>query len=400
MKPSSQFWRHAVLIGGLLLVAANLRPAITAIGPLAERIRLDGLSTEAIGAMTTVPLILFGVVGLWAGWIGNRFGFARVLGAGLLLLAAGAFVRSAPDESGVLRLAGAVLIGSGIALGNVLLPGIVKSRYPNHVGILTSLYSTAMNAGAALGVALAVPFAIALQGGWNSSLAVWGVLALISLIIWAPQLFPPPAARSPGHPLAGIRALIRQPRAWQVTAYMGLQSMIFYSAVSWLPTVLQTRGMTESTAAGWVTALQVIGCAASLVAPTLAGRRASQSAWLIGCSALTGISLTGILFLPIEWTGIAVLGLGVGVNASFGLVLLLIAVRSHDATTAASLSSMAQAIGYVFAAPGPWFIGWLSVVSGSWNLPFCVIIGLTILIGFVGWYAGKAGTISQDSQTS
>jgi len=375
-------------------VATNLRPAVTALSPLAERMFLDGMSREAIGSLTTIPLLLFGIVGLWAGWIGGRIGLARALGLGLLLIAAGCLVRSAPGEgAGFWRILGTVLVGAGIAIGNVILPGLVKSRYPQHLGILTSLYSTAMNVGAAFGLALAVPLAIALPGGWNASLASWAGLALFSLALWVPQMLPAPTVQRPARPLAGVFALAKQRRAWEMAAFMGLQSMVFYASVAWLPTVLQYRGMGEGAAAGWVSATQALGCLASLTVPALAARARSQSVWAAGCALLNALSIAGVLLLPVSWVGIAVIGLGLGANASFGLVLFLIAARSATPATAASLSALAQAAGYLLAAPGPWLVGWLSTTAGGWNLAFASIVAMALLAALAGAYAGRPGEL-------
>ncbi|MEX2579447.1 MAG: MFS transporter [Verrucomicrobiales bacterium] len=394
-------WNHALLVVGIVLVAMNLRPAVTALSPLAERMHLGGMSRQAIGSLTTVPLLMFGIVGLWAGWIGGRVGLARALGVGLFLLGSGCFVRSIPGPGAeVWRMAGTVLIGAGIALGNVLLPGIVKSRYPNHVGLLTSFYSTAMNLGAAFGIVLAAPLADALPGDWNWSLASWGVFALASLAVWLPQMRPRPTVHPPTRPLAGVAVLAGRRRAWEVAAFMGLQSIVFYSSIAWLPTVLQTRGMTEVGAAGWVSGMQVLGCAASLVVPTLAGRRKSQSAWAAGCALLNVAGLLGILFLPLAWTGISVLVLGLGVNASFGLALLVIALRSRDPETAAALSSLAQAAGYVLAAPGPWVVGWLSTTAGGWNLAFGFVVLLALAAAVAGFRAGREGEFGLSGPSS
>ncbi len=389
--------RHVLLIGGLLLIALNLRPAITAVAPLAERLQAEGVSRQVVGLMTTLPLILFSVVGLWSGWLGGRIGFARALGLGLLLLSAGSLIRSAhPGELATLGwlMPGTLLIGAGIAIGNVLLPSVVKSRYPDHVGLMTSLYSTAMNLGAGLGIGFALPVANRFSGGTAAGLAVWGGVALISLLVWLPEMLNRPAARPKMHPLAGVFAMTKQKRAWQVAAHMGLTSAVFYSAVAWLPTVLLTRGMTESAAGWWVAAMQVVGCAASLTVPTLAARLKSQSGWAAACALLTGISLIGILFLPPPLIGPVVLALGLGLNGTFGMALLLIAMRSRDADTAASMSSMAQSLGYMFAAPGPWFIGWISVTSGRWDVAFGVIVIGAALTALAGVFAGKSGICS------
>lgn len=393
----SRFRRHALFIAGILLIGANLRPAITGVAPLAERMLADQVSRELIGLLTTIPLILFGLAGMMAGWLGARLGFARALFAGMLLLSIGCLLRTFHNELAQFEMfLGTVFIGAGIAVGNVLLPGIVKSRYPNHIGVLTSLYSTAMNLGAAFGLALAVPMALHFKSGWHSSLKAWAAFALLAGILWIPQILRPPLTRTKIHPLAGIRSLIRKPRAWQVTAYMGLQSMVFYSSVAWLPTVLQSRGMSETTAAGWVTAMQLCGCAASLFVPILAGRIASQSAWAAGCGTLNLLGITGILFLPTQFVFIATILLGIGLNASFSLVLLIIAMRSANAVSAGHLSSMAQAIGYLLAAPAPWLVGWLVEETNSWPIAFGAIAIPATLTVITGWLAGRKGTVDTE----
>lgn len=380
------------------MIAVNLRPAITGLAPLAERMQTSGLSREAIGMLTTLPLILFGLAGVIVGAVGNRIGFARALGVGLLLLSAGCFLRSADPGNSVSAISvfGAILIGTGIAFGNVLMPGIVKSRFPNHVGPVTSLYSTAMNLGGTLGIAMAVPLANLLAGGWRASLSIWGYAALIPLVIWIPQLLKKPAVRSGKSLFGGIASLMRSARAWQVTAQMGLQSLLFYSCVAWLPLMLQLRGMTESEAAAWPTAMQLSGCVASLIIPTLAGRAINQSRWAAACGLTTGISIIGILFLPTALVGIATITLGLGLNTGFSMTLLLIAMRSNDAETAGNLSSMAQTFGYLLAAPFPWFIGWLSSAVGSWTIAYGVLVIPAILVTLAGTLAGRAGFVLKD----
>lgn len=344
--------------------------------------------------LTTIPLVLFGMASLFVGAIGNRIGFARALGAGLLILSAGSLLRSVQiSGSNFEQISGSILVGAGIAFGNVLLPGLVKSRYPNHVGVMTSLYSTAMNLGGTMGIALAVPFAISLAGGWNASLSTWGYIALLPLLIWLPQMLQAPTVRRQAKPFRGIFQLLRNARAWQVTAHMGLQSLLFYSSVAWLPTLLQQRGMSETESYGWPTAMQLGGCVASLIVPTLAGRAKNQSWWSIACGSTSALSICGILWLPLEWVGWATIGLGLGLNAGFGMSLLLIAVRSRDAATAGDLSSMAQTIGYLAAAPFPWFIGWLHTTTDSWPIAYGFLVIPALLVATSGVFAGRAGYV-------
>ncbi|MFT6180649.1 MAG: CP family cyanate transporter-like MFS transporter [Akkermansiaceae bacterium] len=288
------------------MIAVNLRPAITGIAPLVERMQAGGVGVQIIGLETTIPLVMFGVAGLFVGAIGGRIGFARALGLGLVVLSVGCFVRSSEGSgTNFEKLLGSLLIGSGIAFGNVLLPGLVKSRFPNHVGLMTSLYSS----------------------------------------------------------------------------------------VAWLPTMPQLRGMSESQSYGWPTAMQICGCLASLVIPTLAGRAQSQSSWTIACSGMSIIGVCGILWFPLEWIGAATIVLGLGLNAGFSMSLLLIAMRSRDAETAGNLSSMAQAIGYLAAAPFPWFIGWLHTASDSWTVAYGFLLLPAVCLMLAGALAGRAGFV-------
>lgn len=394
IAPPLPSFRNVLLISGLLLIAVNLRPAITGIAPLAERMQSDGLSAQAVGMQTTIPLVLFGLAGLFVGALGNRFGFARALGGGLLVLSAGCFLRPWDfTGSGAERITGSILIGTGIAFGNVLLPGLVKSRFPNHVGPMTSAYSTAMNLGAMFGIALAVPLANSLSGGWRGSLNAWGVVALVPLLLWFPQMLQKPRVHTQGNPFSGIVRLLRKARAWQVTALMGLQSLLFYSSVAWLPTILQVRGMSEAAASGWPAAMQFSGCVASLIIPTLAGRAQSQSGWAMICAATSVIGIAGILWLPLFWVGWSTILLGLGLNAGFGLCLLLIALRSSSAETAGYLSSMAQTVGYLVAAPFPWFISWLSTTTDSWMIGYGFLLVPAVFVGVAGAWAGRKGVV-------
>ncbi len=385
----------ALLISGLLLIAVNLRPSITGLAPLAERMYASGMSRQAIGMLTTLPLIVFGLASTVVGVIGNRIGFARTIGFGLVLLAGGCFLRSWQLDNGpsVASIVGSILIGAGIATGNVLLPGIVKSRFPNHVGSMTSIYSTAMNLGGSLGLAMGVPLANGLSGGWQASMSSWGYAAVVPLVIWIPQICRKPIARTAGNSFVSIVTLIGSARAWQVTVLMSLQSLLFYSCVGWLPTILQMRGLTETDAAAWPTAMQLCGCVASLVVPTFAGRARHQSGWVVACGLTNGLSILGILWLPQAWAGFATLGLGVGLNVGFSLSLLLIAMRSKDAPTVGNLSSMAQTFGYLAAAPFPWFIGWLSAATGSWTIAFGSLVLPAGIVALVGWFAGREGHV-------
>lgn len=390
-------WRAIFLITGIFFLSLNLRPAVTSLAPLAERMTESGLGRGLIGNLTTLPLLLFSIVGFFAGSLGNRFGSARILAVGLLLLASGCLIRSAGGSAGsIFLILGTFGIGAGIALGNVLLPSFVKEHFPTHLGLITAIYVTGMNIGAALGLALAIPIADAIPQDWRGALASWSLPAIVVLVAWLPLTLRNKDLkhRSPSRTL-GIAPLLRSPTAWHVTGFMGLQSAIFYSSVAWLPTLLQFRGMTEENASFWVTAMQISGCGASLIIPVLATRSpgGNQGAWVILCLTFTILGLVGTLILEVDAIGIAAILLGLGLNGGFSLAMLFVTLRAGSAKTAANLSSMAQAGGYLFAAPWPVVVAYLSLNSGGWNLAYGVIIALAVCCLFFGLLAARDNSV-------
>ena len=378
---------------GIILLSLNLRPSINAVAPLAQRMADDGLSLQLIGHLTSLPILLFGIAGLFAGSIGVKLGFSRALGLGLTILIAGIVLRSLSSAPPVL-LAGSALIGRGISLGNVLLPGVVKARFPEHTGILTGIYSTAIGVGSALGIATSISLADGFAGGWSGSLQFWALPAGLAFLIWLPQVLARPIARSSDALLPSLSYLTRQPLAWSVTLHMGFLSLLFFSAIAWLPSILQARGMSEEAAGFWIGLTQIFGCISSLTLPRLAARREKQSLIVLLSNAAIVISLLGIWLLPVALVPVLSVLLGLGLSGSFSLCLLLINLRSADARTTGQLSAMSQAFGYLIGAPGPWFLGFLFASTQSWSLPvlFLTLAGLATAAS--GWWSGKNEQLS------
>src|ERR687890_1449487 len=212
--------RSVLLVLGILLLAANLRPAITGVAPLIGQIRADtGISNGVAGLLTTLPLLAFGLLSPIAPRLARRFGMERVLLASLLVLAAGILLRWAGAVAALFL--GTVVLGAAIAVANVLLPGLVKRGFPGHAGLMTSVYSTSLGISAALAAGVSVPLAQLGGIGWRGALAGWAVAAVLAGVAWLPQLGrndPPadPSARSS----PGVRDLWHSPLAWQVTLFM------------------------------------------------------------------------------------------------------------------------------------------------------------------------------------
>ncbi len=371
----------ALLIAGILMIATTLRVTFTGAAPLLETIRSDyGLSTAQTGLLTTLPLLAFALVSPLAAGIARRFGMERSLFAAMLLISAGIALRSLP--SAALLFAGTAIIGCGIALGNVLLPGLIKRDFSQHVARLTGAYSLTMGAAAALGSALVVP--LALHGfGWRGALLMLMLFPLLAFLIWLPQWRTTRSANLSSSRALHERGIWRSPLAWQVTLFLGLNSLIYYVIIGWLPTILISHGYSEAQAGSLHGLLQLATAAPGLAIPLILHRFNDQR-WIAALvSLLCAVGAAGLWFVPgqaIIWT----LLFGFGSGATMILGLTFIGLRASSAHQAAALSGMAQSVGYLLAACGPPVMGKLHDASGSWYLPLSGVTVLAIIMAIFG----------------
>ena len=376
----------------IILAAFCLRIIITGVGPLLPEITANlGLTGRSSGLLTTLPLLAFAVVSPLAGKIGRRQGEGKTILIGLCLILLGTVLRSTLGVPGLFL--GTAIVGIGTALGNVLLPAVVKAEYPTRVGQVTAYYTVAMVAAAAIGLALNVP----LSGtglGWNGALLVWGIAVVITGLIWRKNASLRLSTSNPTETEGREKPIWKSGLAWCVTLYFGINSMIFYAVIGWLPTILQSAGMQSGTA-GIVTSLyQVVSLAPSLLVPTLAGKCRDQRGWLMLGSVLNIIGIITLMSstaAAAQVTATIILGLANGCAFSMGLALM--GFRARDAVEAARLSGFAQSVGYALAATGPMVVGWLHDLTPNWNIGLGYILFASVVALLAGHKAGRDETV-------
>src|SRR5215216_994618 len=387
--PGRSRLQGVLLILGILLLAANLRSALTSVAPLIGQIRTDtGISNGVAGLLTTLPLLAFGVLSPVAPRLARQFGMERMLLASLLLLAAGILLRSAGTVA-VLFL-GTVVLGAAIVVGNVLLPALVKREFPERVGLMTSVYSTALGISGALAAGVSVPLAQLTGMGWRGSLALWALPAFLAAVAWVPQLrrSDQPENVSAQTPV-GVSDLWRSALAWQVTLFMGLQSFAYYVTLTWLPEILQEDGM-SATRAGWMLGVtQAVAIVTIFFAPVIASRRPSQQGVVAAAVSLSCAGTLGLLVAGSTASVLWVVLLGLGQGACFSLALTFFALRAPDSQHAATLSGMAQSVGYLLAAVGPFLFGVLRDATHAWTVPLALLFAFTVCLLIAGLGAGR-----------
>lgn len=385
--------KQAGLLAAIVAVSVILRAPITGVGSLLGMIREGlGLGSGMAGFLTTIPLLAFAVVSLLVGGLGSRFGAGRVMLGGLAILTIGILVRSYAGMPGL--LVGTVLVGVGIAIGNVLLPAVIKSRFPNKVGGMTSMYTTVMSACAGISGGISVSLAKAF--GWRQALVIWVVLTATAFAAWLPHRKLNLTERQTEDGPSADRVtraphfVIKSGMAWWIALYMGLQSFMFYCFVAWLATILHSRGYSAQVAGYFNAAYMLLGIPGSLIVPILAGRSRSQSkvgAWL-GIIYIIGLaSMLWTRSLPALLIAMLCCGFCSGACISFSMALF--GLHTTNAADASALSGFSQSLGYLLAAAGPTVMGKLYDYSGGWTMPLVMLLALALILTLLGYLVGR-----------
>ncbi|MGI8333332.1 CynX/NimT family MFS transporter [Actinomadura scrupuli] len=387
-------------LAGLVLLALNLRTAISGVSPLLGDLqRQFGLSGAAMGVLTTLPVLSLGAFAAVGAPLARRFGPSASLTGALLLIVAGILVRLIPAP--VALFAGTALAGAGIAIGNVLMPYVIKRVFPHRIGGLTGLAMMVMSGGAAVAAGLAVPLDDA--GGWRLALAVWALPALVAALVWAGPARAGTARPAPVHaagrtPDSDGGSLLRNRLAWYVTGFMGMQSLAFYVLMSWLPEIMRDQEYASATAGLMLSVMMLLGIPTGLATPMLAARLRDQRPLVVIVMALMALGVGGLLAAPqYGWTWVIVLGTGTG--SAFPLAYTLITLRAGSAASAARLSGMAQTTGYLLAGFGPIAFGALHDVTGGWRLSLAFLLLWLVPETLVAWKAARPDQITTTPPT-
>lgn len=369
----------------IFVIGLALRVPIMSVSPLLEQLSNDlNLTSAAASLLTTLAVLCFGLLAPLAPVLAGLLGLEVTIVSMLGVIAGGMVVRSLGDFGIV--LAGTVILGGGIAVLNVLMPGMVKRDHASRAGLLMSIYSVALTVGPTLAAVASIPLAVAL-GGWRPGLAVWAAVPLAGMVLAV--VTARGNSRPSGGGEGGLSRLMRQKLAWQVTLQLGLQSLLLFSIAAWLPTLLMDAGLTQTTASLAFGFFSVTGVIGSMSGPLLANRSRSQSWLAFPATGMWLIGLLGLVLIPDRgtffWTGI----MGVGSGLNFSVALTMLVLRSPDVRTAGQLSGMAHTFGYILAAAGPLVFGWLHDVTGSWQAPLYFLILILPVVLWAGAGAGR-----------
>jgi CP family cyanate transporter-like MFS transporter len=386
--------RNVMFILAIILAGCVMRAPITAVGTLVSMIREDlNVSASAAGMITTIPLIAFAVVSPFVGKISAKIGFVRAMLCGLCIIFVGALIRSYCGTAGL--FIGTALMGIGISFGNVLIPTVIKWKAPDRVGEFTGIYVVALAIFSGIAAAVSVPLAQT-SFGWKNTLSVWMVMIAAAILVWSLQK---DAREEPDVNESQKVDVSEEDRkeisvykshmAWWVTLMVGLQSLLYFCFVAWLPTLLAEKGFDAVTAGYLTTFNQLIGMPLSFIIPVVAAKRKDQRALSVG---VVVVYFVGMFLLLVNHSLptviLALLCTGVGAGALMSLVTCIVALRAKDARQAAALSGMSQFIGYILAAAGPTVLGKLYDITGTFTVSVIVLLVILVVEMVASFFAG------------
>ena len=395
--------RNWLLVLAIILFASTLRAPLTKVGPVIDEIKSSlHLNHKVAGMLTTIPLLMFAITSPLVSKLTARFTMSKTIFYAMITLMIGLCLRVVGGVE--LFLIGTLILGVAIAIGNVVLPSFVKWAFPLHIGIMTSLYSGTMNFTAGLGGGLSVPLASMSQLGYRLSLVFWVVFAVIAFVLWIFKLrenvnlekLSSHEHKSKTNTATGSVKVVNSKVAWLLALMMGFQSMIFYSVVTWVPSILMSRGLSPSLSGYLLMMNQFAQVPMTIVFPIIASKIKDQRLMILIISALfiVGFSLFFTHSIVMLVLGMIISGLAMG--AGFSLSMVFFSLRSRTHLGSIKLSGFGQSVGYLIAALGPFLIGYLYDVSGSWVTGICTLLLMAICFMIFGLGAAKDRVVEDE----
>ncbi len=375
--------RQQILIAvGLATLAFNLRPAAISVAPVLADIQASlGMSATTAGVLTTLPVLCFAVFGLTAPWWARTIGVHKVMLAALVVAALGLVLR-ATVGSAALFLVSTVPVLAGVATANVLLPSLVKLHFSDRIGLMTAVYSTSLAVGLSAASVLTVPIADA-TGSWRGGLAAWGVAALVAAVPWLGLMRHDVRPEGPVTRGIALRSVGASSMAWAMALFFGLQSLEAYAVFGWLPEIYRHAGVSAQTAGLLLGTTTAVGIPISFVLPGWAARRTNQAPFVVVLSGCYVAGYLGLVSWPVggAWLWAILIGMGTGL---FPLILTLIGLRARTSDGTAALSGFVQSVGYLIGAIGPFMMGAVFDLTGTWTVPLLVLALLAVPLCFTG----------------
>jgi len=371
----------------IVLLALNLRVAVGSLGVVLGSVRDDlGMSTAVAGIVTTVPVVCFAVFGVGAHGVVKRLGLHRTAALVLSLITVGLVLRAVVDNTALFMTFTTVAL-AGAAMGNIILPPLVKVHFPDRIGLMSALYGGSLMAGASLGSISTVPLSDAL-GGWRQGLGLWAGLAFVALLPWLAFLRHDVRTDPTGSDRLASRDVLRSPLTWAMLVLFGSQSAMAYAQFGWLPEILTDAGLSDARAGAMLGLLSGVGIPLTLGLPWLMRIVGERPVLPVTFAAVTACGWLGILVAPttLTWLWAVLLGLGGG---AFTWTLTMIGKRTRTAAGTTALSVFTQGPGYLIAGIGPLGAGVLHDATGSWTVPLVALTSLTAVIGVAGWFVAR-----------
>jgi CP family cyanate transporter-like MFS transporter len=394
---------RVLVVLGIVVLAVNLRPAAVSVGPVLDEIQ-DGLgmSPLAAGLLTALPVLSFATVGALAPRLARAVGIHRLTALALICVTVGLAVRAHVGHSATFLVLSFLGL-SGMAAANVLLPSLVKAHFPDRIGLLTAVYSTALAVGLTAASVLTVPIA---RGGfgeghvdWRRGLFAWALVAAVAILPWLGLLrHDRPPEEFDGEPVAthlGLAEVARTRLGWVMALFFGLQSLQAYSVFGWAAEIYRDAGFSADTAGVLLGVVTGIGIPLSVLIPLLSARRPDQGRIVLALMACYPVAYVGLMVAPHAgaWIWAVVVGIGL---CTFPLILTMIGMRARTAAGTAALSGFTQSVGYLIAVLGPFGIGALYDATGGWTAPLALLLALSVPQLVVGMMAARPAYLEDE----